>query len=201
MGLTIWGDGGPCAARSRAPRIQHSDRLPLAPRCRSRHCSRRAALPGCVWWLIPYCQSIGAGTALLVVYGIGAGITPTCLFVLAGRDPGRAGAPTASASCDGPQYRGLPGADPAGGGHQALRRLERGLAAVRQHDPGRDGRGRGARADAADEPKRAGGRRPDGGSGHQAITAGLGHQDLGSGRIAPRSSGAGDRHGSPAYGW
>jgi hypothetical protein len=48
-----------------------------------------------VWWLIPHCQSIGAGTALLVLYGIGAGITPTCLFALPGAIMGRAGAPTA----------------------------------------------------------------------------------------------------------
>ena len=48
-----------------------------------------------VWWLIPYCQSIGAGTALLVLYGIGAGVTPTCLFALPGAIMGRAGAPTA----------------------------------------------------------------------------------------------------------
>jgi MFS family permease len=48
-----------------------------------------------VWWLIPWCQGIAAGTALLVLYGIGAGITPTCLFALPGAIMGRAGAPTA----------------------------------------------------------------------------------------------------------
>ena len=100
---------------------------------------------------------------------------------LAGRDHGaRRRAHRLRLHHDGPQYRRVPGADPAGGGHQALRRLERGLAAVRQHDPGGDGRGRGARADAADEPKRAGDRRLR----HQPVAAGLGHQDLGLGRIA-----------------
>jgi MFS family permease len=48
-----------------------------------------------VWWLIPWCQGIAAGTALLVLYGIGAGITPTCLFALPGAIMGRAGAPIA----------------------------------------------------------------------------------------------------------
>ena len=48
-----------------------------------------------VWWLIPWCQDAGAGIGLLVVYGIGAGITPTCLFALPGAIMGRAGAPTA----------------------------------------------------------------------------------------------------------
>ncbi len=45
-----------------------------------------------VWWLIPASQGIAAGSALLVLYGIGAGITPTCLFALPSAIMGRQGA-------------------------------------------------------------------------------------------------------------
>ncbi len=53
-----------------------------------------------VWWLIPMAlgaggHGMGAGLALLVVYGVGAGITPTCLFALPSAILGRDGAPTA----------------------------------------------------------------------------------------------------------
>jgi predicted MFS family arabinose efflux permease len=48
-----------------------------------------------VWWLIPFTQSPLAGIVSLVVYGIGAGVTPTCLFALPAMVLGRAGAPTA----------------------------------------------------------------------------------------------------------
>ena len=45
------------------------------------------------WWLTPLAQSDEAGIALLVFYGIGAGITPTCLFALPGAILGRAAGP------------------------------------------------------------------------------------------------------------
>ena len=48
-----------------------------------------------VWWLIPLSQSSAAGILSLVLYGIGAGVTPTCLFALPATILGRAGAPTA----------------------------------------------------------------------------------------------------------
>jgi MFS family permease len=48
-----------------------------------------------VWWLIPLTQGSAAGILSLVVYGIGAGVTPTCLFALSAMILGRAGAPTA----------------------------------------------------------------------------------------------------------
>jgi len=48
-----------------------------------------------VWWLIPLSQGLPAGIASLIVYGIGAGVTPTCLFALPARILGRLGAPTA----------------------------------------------------------------------------------------------------------
>jgi predicted MFS family arabinose efflux permease len=53
-----------------------------------------------VWWLIPLAlgasgQGEAAGLALLILYGIGAGITPTCLFTLPSAILGREGAPTA----------------------------------------------------------------------------------------------------------
>jgi predicted MFS family arabinose efflux permease len=50
-----------------------------------------------VWWLIPYSQGTLAGFGLLVLYGIGAGITPTCLFALPGRIMARPGVPGAFA--------------------------------------------------------------------------------------------------------
>ena len=37
-----------------------------------------------LWWLAPLTTGVGAGVASLVVYGIGAGITPSCLFALPG---------------------------------------------------------------------------------------------------------------------
>jgi len=49
------------------------------------------------WWLTPLAQSDDAGIALLIVYGIGAGITPTCLFALPGAILGRAAGPHAFA--------------------------------------------------------------------------------------------------------
>ena len=152
-----------------------------------------------VWWLIPYCQSIGAGTALLVLYGIGAGITPTCLFALPGAIMGRAGAPTAFGFImTGRNIGVFLGPILLAEATKLLRRLERGLAAVRQHDAGRDGRGWRARADAADEPERAGEpatfKVP--GGNRRARSPG---SRPGSDRA--RSSGAGGRHGSPAYGW
>lgn len=39
-------------------------------------------LQAAIWWLHPWVKSDGAGIALLVAYGVGAGITPTCLFAL-----------------------------------------------------------------------------------------------------------------------
>ena len=50
-----------------------------------------------VWWLIPGIHGQIGGISLLIVYGIGAGITPTCLFALPAVLLGRAGAPTAYA--------------------------------------------------------------------------------------------------------
>jgi len=50
-----------------------------------------------VWWFIPGIQGGLGGMALLVVYGIGAGVTPTCLFALPAVLLGQAGAPTAYA--------------------------------------------------------------------------------------------------------
>lgn len=48
-----------------------------------------------VWWLIPVSQGPVGGVASLVLYGIGAGVTPTCLFAMPGAILGGAGAPTA----------------------------------------------------------------------------------------------------------
>ena len=48
-----------------------------------------------VWWLIPLTQGATAGIMSLVLYGVGAGVTPTCLFALPATILGRAGAPTA----------------------------------------------------------------------------------------------------------
>jgi MFS family permease len=45
------------------------------------------------WWLTPLAQSDGAGIALLIFYGAGAGVTPTCLFALPGAILGRAAGP------------------------------------------------------------------------------------------------------------
>ena len=50
-----------------------------------------------VWWFIPGIDGPASGIALLIVYGIGAGITPTCLFGLPAVLLGQAGAPTAYA--------------------------------------------------------------------------------------------------------
>jgi MFS family permease len=47
-----------------------------------------------VWWLIPLTHGPVAGVVSLIVYGIGAGITPTCLFALPAMILGRSGAPT-----------------------------------------------------------------------------------------------------------
>lgn len=52
-------------------------------------------LQAAVWWLIPLTRGPAAGVVSLVVYGIGAGVTPTCLFALPAMILGRAGAPTA----------------------------------------------------------------------------------------------------------
>lgn len=49
-------------------------------------------LQALVWWLHPRLGDGPAGAILLVVYGIGAGITPTCLFALPSRLGGREGA-------------------------------------------------------------------------------------------------------------
>jgi predicted MFS family arabinose efflux permease len=48
-----------------------------------------------IWWLIPMTHGTAAGIVSLVIYGIGAGITPACLFALPATVLGRAGAPTA----------------------------------------------------------------------------------------------------------
>jgi len=48
-----------------------------------------------IWWLIPFSHGSAAGLASLIVYGIGAGVTPACLFALPATILGRAGAPTA----------------------------------------------------------------------------------------------------------
>ena len=40
------------------------------------------SLQAVVWWLHPWVGEGAAGVVLLVVYGVGAGITPTCLFAL-----------------------------------------------------------------------------------------------------------------------
>jgi MFS family permease len=47
-----------------------------------------------VWWLIPLAHDPATGIGLLIAYGIGAGITPTCLFALPTAILGQAGAPT-----------------------------------------------------------------------------------------------------------
>jgi MFS family permease len=49
------------------------------------------------WWLTPFAGSDAAGLALLVIYGVGAGVTPTCLFALPGAVLGRAAGPRAFA--------------------------------------------------------------------------------------------------------
>lgn len=38
----------------------------------------------CVWWLLPYTNGPVAGVVSLVVYGVAAGVVPTCLFALPG---------------------------------------------------------------------------------------------------------------------
>src|SRR5262249_30658079 len=48
-----------------------------------------------IWWMIPLTHGTAEGLASLIVYGIGAGVTPACLFALPARILGRAGAPTA----------------------------------------------------------------------------------------------------------
>lgn len=55
------------------------------------------ALQAATWWLTPLAGSDAAGLALLVIYGIGAGVTPTCLFALPGAVLGRAAGPHAFA--------------------------------------------------------------------------------------------------------
>ena len=37
-----------------------------------------------IWWLIPYTDSASLGLGSLIIYGIGAGIVPACLFALPG---------------------------------------------------------------------------------------------------------------------
>jgi len=49
------------------------------------------------WWLTPLAHSDEAGIALLIFYGVGAGISPTCLFALPGAVLGRAAGPHAFA--------------------------------------------------------------------------------------------------------
>lgn len=49
--------------------------LPLAPLL-----ATGLALQGVVWLLLPHLGSTAAGVAALIVFGIGGGITPTCLF-------------------------------------------------------------------------------------------------------------------------
>jgi predicted MFS family arabinose efflux permease len=49
------------------------------------------------WWLTPLAHSDAAGIALLIFYGIGAGITPTCLFAMPGAILGRTAGPHAFA--------------------------------------------------------------------------------------------------------
>lgn len=66
--------------------------LPLGPLLALALASQAA-----VWWFIPGIDGPASGTTLLIVYGIGAGITPTCLFALPAVLLGQAGAPTAYA--------------------------------------------------------------------------------------------------------
>lgn len=66
--------------------------IPLGPLLAATLASQAA-----VWWFIPLIQGPIGGLSLLVVYGMGAGITPTCLFALPAMLLGRAGAPTAYA--------------------------------------------------------------------------------------------------------
>jgi predicted MFS family arabinose efflux permease len=40
------------------------------------------ATQAAIWWLLPFTGGGAAGVASLVVYGIGAGVVPTCLFAL-----------------------------------------------------------------------------------------------------------------------
>lgn len=40
------------------------------------------ALQAGVWWALPVTEGLAAGTASLLVYGVGIGITPVCLFAL-----------------------------------------------------------------------------------------------------------------------
>jgi len=42
------------------------------------------ALQALVWWLTPLSDDAGFGIALLIGYGVAAGVTPTCLFALPG---------------------------------------------------------------------------------------------------------------------
>jgi MFS family permease len=53
------------------------------------------ALQAAVWWLHPALGGGWVGIALLVAYGVGAGITPTCLFALPSAIAGPARAATA----------------------------------------------------------------------------------------------------------
>src|SRR5262249_50378262 len=49
------------------------------------------------WVLTPFAHSDAAGIGILIFYGIGAGITPTCLFALPGAILGRVAGPHAFA--------------------------------------------------------------------------------------------------------
>lgn len=55
------------------------------------------ALQALVWWLTPLSDDAGFGIALLIGYGVAAGVTPTCLFALPGIILGRPAGPRAFA--------------------------------------------------------------------------------------------------------
>lgn len=56
-----------------------------------------AALQALIWWLTPLSDGAGFGLALLIGYGIAAGVTPTCLFALPGAILNRPAGPSAFA--------------------------------------------------------------------------------------------------------
>lgn len=56
-----------------------------------------ATLQAIVWWLTPLSDGGGFGIALLIAYGVPAGITPTCLFALPGAVLRRPAGPSAFA--------------------------------------------------------------------------------------------------------
>jgi MFS family permease len=56
-----------------------------------------ATMQAIVWWLTPVSDNGGFGIALLVAYGIAAGVTPTCLFALPGTVLRRPAGPSAFA--------------------------------------------------------------------------------------------------------